>query len=197
MSDFPRFLTRGRKAAADAVRPDYSEPDFSAWSANLDAFMASAPESVPEPAPEAARETAPAAVSVGSVSPAPVQEAAGKPSALTEELQKMLNFDGAMCVALADSESGMVLGQAGSGIEMERAAAGASMILRARRATVKALALPDQIDDLLMTLTTQLHIIRPLTNKPTMFIYLVADRSKASLAMARYKATEADAQIIL
>lgn len=189
MSDLPRFLTRGRKAAADADRPDYSEPDFSGWAANLDAFIASAPEAALEAAPVAA------AVAAGAAPKAAARESASKPSALTEELERMLNFDGAMCVALADSDSGMVLGQAGSGIEMERAAAGASMILRARRATVKALALPDQIDDLLLTLTTQLHIIRPLTKKPTMFIYLVADRSKASLAMARYKATEADAQI--
>ncbi|MEP6480843.1 MAG: hypothetical protein ABJA94_02415 [Rhodoglobus sp.] len=189
MSDLSRFLPRPRRAAA-AVLVDYSEPDSpSSWSAKLDAFVPGTTSAEPATAAVAAPET--------KAAPAAAEVATASPSGLSLELQKMLDFEGAMCVALADSDSGMVLGQAGAGIEMERAAAGASMILRARRATVKALALPDQIDDLLLTLTTQLHIIRPLTKKPTMFIYLVADRSKASLAMARYKATEADANISL
>ena len=180
MSDEPRFLPRSRRAAAEPTRPDYSEPDFSSWAAKLDEFIPAHTEAEPEPTVEAATE-----------------EVAHKPSDLGSDLQKMLAFDGAMCAALVDSESGLVLGQAGSGIDIELAAAGASMLLRARRATVKALGLPDAIDDMLVTLTTQLHIIRPLTKKPTIFIYLLVDRSKASLAMARYKATEADGQIAL
>lgn len=179
--DQPRFLPRSRRAAAEPSRPDYSEPDFSSWAAKLDAFIPAHAEPEPEPTVEAPEE-APKAKSSGS---------------LNSDLQKMLTFDGAMCAALVDSDSGLVIGQAGAGVDIERAAAGASMILRARRATVKALALPDAIDDLLITLTTQLHIIRPLTKKPTIFIYLVVDRSKASLAMARYKATEADGEIDL
>jgi len=180
VSDEPRFLPRSRRAAAEPTRPDYSEPDFSSWAAKLDEFIPAHTEAEPEPTVEAATE-----------------EVAHKPSDLGSDLQKMLAFDGAMCAALVDSESGLVLGQAGSGIDIELAAAGASMLLRARRATVKALGLPDAIDDMLVTLTTQLHIIRPLTKKPTIFIYLLVDRSKASLAMARYKATEADGQIAL
>jgi hypothetical protein len=180
VSDEPRFLPRSRRAAAEPTRPDYSEPDFSSWAAKLDEFIPAHTEPDPEPTVEAATE-----------------EVAHKPSDLGADLQKMLAFDGAMCAALVDSESGLVLGQAGSGIDIELAAAGASMLLRARRATVKALGLPDAIDDMLVTLTTQLHIIRPLTKKPTIFIYLLVDRSKASLAMARYKATEADGHIAL
>ena len=70
-------------------------------------------------------------------------------------------------------------------------------MLKARRATIKTLGLTDQIDDLLITLTSQLQIIRPLVNKPALFIYLVVDREKSSLAMARFKATEADVKIVL
>jgi predicted regulator of Ras-like GTPase activity (Roadblock/LC7/MglB family) len=185
----PRFLPRTRRGAAEPSRPDYSEPDFSSWAAKLDAFI---------PTHEVATGTEPAAAATATATvEAPAEAPQVKQSSLNDDLQKMLSFDGAMCAALVDSDSGMVIGQAGSGIEMEQAAAGASMILRARRATVKALALPDHIDDLLVTLTTQLHIIRPLTKKPTIFIYLVVDRSKASLAMARYKANEADGEIDL
>jgi hypothetical protein len=192
VSDAPRFLPRFRRAPAE-VRPDYSEPDFSSWAAKLDAFVpnAAAPAKTEAVAPSAGER-------VPERDPEIIPETSARPlSGLNADLQRMLDFEGAMCVALADSESGMVLGQAGSGIDMERAAAGASMILRARRATVRALGLPDQIDDMLVTLTTQLHIIRPLAKQPTMFIYLVADRSQASLALARYKVTAADGEISL
>jgi len=190
VSDEPTFLNRFRRQPPEPTRPDYKEPEFSSWAAKLDAFVDTTPP--PAPAPPSAPAKGAAATPRDSA-----VDVKGKPSSLNLVLEKMLEFDGAMCAALADSESGMVLGQAGSGIDMERAAASASMVLRARRATVKALAIPDQIDDLLVTLTTQLHIIRPLAKAPTMFIYIVADRSKASLAMGRYKANEAEANIDL
>ncbi|HEX3678749.1 MAG TPA: hypothetical protein VHU90_03425 [Galbitalea sp.] len=116
---------------------------------------------------------------------------------LEEVLEKLLSFDGAMCVALVDSETGMILGKAGSGVEIDLAAAGASVILRARLASTRALAPNEQIDDVLISLTSQVQIIHPLPSNPSIFTYLIGDKAKASLAMARYKATEADLQIHL
>ena len=57
--------------------------------------------------------------------------------------------------------------------------------------------LKDKIDDLLISLSSQVQIIHPLPNNPSIFTYLIGDRAKSSLAMARYKATEADLQIQL
>ena len=137
--------------------------------------------------------TKPAAVA--EVAPA-VEVVDDRPS-LEEVLQKLLSFDGAMCVAVVDSETGMILGKAGSGVEMDLAAAGASVILRARLASMKALGGDEQIDDVLISLTSQVQIIHPLPQNPTIFTYLIGDKSKSSLAMARYKATEADLLIQL
>ena len=122
-----------------------------------------------------------------------------RPSApsLSDNLLELIDFDGALCVALVDSDSGMILGRAGAGVDMELAAAGASVTLKARRATIRTLSLRDEVDDLLISLTSQLHIIRPLRSKPAIFLYMVVDREKSSLAMARFKATEADAKIVL
>jgi len=180
-----RALRRSKK---EPDRPDYSEPEFTGWAAKLDDFIPAAPA-----APASASATKAAAV----VEVAPAIEAFDDRPSLEEVLQKLLSFDGAMCVAVVDSETGMILGKAGSGVEIDLAAAGASVILRARLASMKALGGDEQIDDVLISLTSQVQIIHPLPQNPSIFTYLIGDKSKSSLAMARYKATEADLLIQL
>jgi predicted regulator of Ras-like GTPase activity (Roadblock/LC7/MglB family) len=177
-----------RRSKKEPERPDYSEPDFVFSSAKLESF---APVSHAAPAPSIA--AAPAA----AVDVAPAAASFDERPSLEGVLEKLLSFDGAMCVAVVDSETGMILGQAGSGVEMDLAAAGASTILRARLASTKALGSTEKIDDLLISLTSQVQIIHPLPSNPSIFTYLIGDKSKSSLAMARYKATEADLQIQL
>jgi hypothetical protein len=187
---FRRTLLRTKK---EQNRPDYSEPDFSSWSARLDNYIPASAAATNASATEVAEVAEPAT----ATAEAPVALALDDRPSLEEVLEKLLSFDGAMCVALVDSETGMILGQAGSGIEIDLAAAGASVILRARLASTKALGNDEKIDDLLISLTSQVQIIHPLPRNPSIFIYLIGDKSKASLAMARYKATEAELQIQL
>ena len=47
------------------------------------------------------------------------------------------------------------------------------------------LALKDGIEDILISLTGQYHLIRPLRSRSTLFFYLALDRKRANLAMAR------------
>lgn len=117
-------------------------------------------------------------------------------SNFTETLESLLTVDGAMCVALVDSGSGMLLAKAGSGMDLDVAAAATTELVRAKLNTMKALGLNDSIDDMLITLTTQYHVIRPLASNPQVFIYFALDRSKANLAMARLKTIAADAELV-
>lgn len=104
---------------------------------------------------------------------------------LNDSLNSLLQIDGAMCSALVDSNSGMMLGSAGSGLDLEIAAAGNTEVMRAKLKTMKNLGLPDKIEDILITLNKQYHIIRPIVAKPGLFLYLVLDKAKSNLAMAR------------
>ena len=78
---------------------------------------------------------------------------------IQNSLETILALDGAMCAALVDSNSGMILGEAGSGIDIEVAAAGNTEVVRSKMKTMAALGLNDRIEDILITLGKQYHII--------------------------------------
>jgi len=150
--------------------------------------------SAPAPAPAvAATESAPAAAPAA----APVALAVEDRQSLESVLEELLAFDGSIGVALVDAQSGMVLGEAGSAGNLGLSAAGASVILRARLETNRTLGRAEEIADVLITLSTQVQIIHPLAQNPNLFLFLIGDKAKASLAMARYKAAEADHNIHL
>ncbi len=101
-------------------------------------------------------------------------------------LTQLTTIDGFIASALVDSSSGLSLATAGSGIDLELAAAGNTEVIRAKRKVAGALKLNDNIEDILIALGKQYHLIRPLDKNPDMFIYLVLDRAKSNLALARH-----------
>jgi hypothetical protein len=114
---------------------------------------------------------------------------------VSESLNGLLQVDGAMCCALVDSNSGMMLGSVGSGLDLEIAAAGNTEVVRAKMKTMKNLGLGDKIEDILITLNKQYHVIRPVVAKPGLFIYLVLDKAKANLALARRQCQDTESSI--
>ncbi len=114
---------------------------------------------------------------------------------VNESLKKLLEVDGAMCAALVDANSGMMLGSAGSGVDLDVAAAGNTEVVRAKLKTMKALGLADKIEDILISLGKQYHIIRLNPAKHGLFLYFVLDRGKANLALARRACADLDAEL--
>ena len=113
-------------------------------------------------------------------------------ASIKQTLDDILTIDGAMCAAVVDSGSGMILGSEGSGVDMEIAAAGNTEVVRAKLKTMRALGLSDVIEDMLITLGRQYHILRPSSVKEGLFLYVVLDKQRANLALARRKTQEVD-----
>lgn len=118
-------------------------------------------------------------------------------SNLNESLAKLQEIDGALCGALVDANSGMLLGKVGSGIDLDLAAAGNTEVVRAKLKTMKSLNLNDHIEDILITLGKQYHVIRPVAAKPGLFIYLVLDKNRANLALARRNTADIEAALAI
>lgn len=90
-----------------------------------------------------------------------------------------LNIEGAVAAALVDSNSGTIL-----------ASAGDQAFLRVELNTMKSMRPTDTMEDILVTLGKQYHIIRPVGRKSGRFVYLVLDKSRANLAQARAQTGE-------
>ncbi|MCW2290473.1 hypothetical protein M2262_000523 [Pseudomonas sp. BIGb0408] len=118
-------------------------------------------------------------------------------TSITENLNQLLEVDGALAAAVVDYSSGMLLGSVGQGIDLDIAAGGNTEVVRAKLKTMKMLGLNENIEDILITLGTQYHLIRPLTSTQELFMYYVLDRSKANLALARRKLQAVEGQIAI
>ncbi|RAG82721.1 hypothetical protein DN069_26095 [Streptacidiphilus pinicola] len=104
-------------------------------------------------------------------------------------LKEAMTIDGALGVALVDLASGMSLGVMGGTADLDPAvaAAGHTDLVRAKYRTMEMLGLEGAIEDILITLTRQYHLIRPLTapSGAGLFLVLLLDRQRANLALAR------------
>ncbi len=96
-------------------------------------------------------------------------------------------IDGFVAAALVDSDSGLAMAKAGGGVDLDLAAAGNTEVVRAKRRVANALALNDDIEDILITLGKAYHLIRPLESNKNLFVYVVLDRKRSNLAMARHE----------
>ncbi|MFD5876335.1 MULTISPECIES: hypothetical protein [unclassified Streptomyces] len=111
----------------------------------------------------------------------------------------MASIEGATGVALVDYTSGMALGTLGGGkdFNLDVAAAGNTDVVRAKLRTMEHLGIKDEIEDILITLGTQYHLIRLLKARGGngLFLYLVLDGSRANLAMARHQLKKIEAEL--
>ncbi len=88
----------------------------------------------------------------------------------------------------------------GKYLDLDVAAAGNTEVVRAKMRTMESLRLDDSIDDILITLQKQYHLIRLLKssrNEQGLFLYLVLDRQKANLALARHNLRQIESELTI
>ncbi|MFG2451961.1 hypothetical protein [Streptomyces sp. M41(2017)] len=113
--------------------------------------------------------------------------------------ETMTSIEGALGAALVDYTSGMALGTLGGGndLDLNIAAAGNTDVIRAKMRTMEHLGLKSEIEDVLITLENQYHVIRPVKGREGngLFLYLVLNKGTSNLAMARHKLARIEAEL--
>lgn len=111
-----------------------------------------------------------------------------------KSLDELVAIQGGKAAALIDYHSGMILASSGGGFNLDVAASGNTEVIRTKMKVMAELKLDDVIEDILITLGKQYHIIRPCVKHAGLFVYLVVDKT-SNLAMARRKVQELESHL--
>ncbi|MFI1722644.1 hypothetical protein [Streptomyces sp. NPDC020489] len=113
--------------------------------------------------------------------------------------EMMAGIEGSVAAAVVDYTSGMALGTLGGDkdLDVTVAAAGNTDVIRAKVRTMEQLGLTTRIEDILITMDRQYHLIRLVTGRDGngLFLYLVLDKARANLAMARHQLKRIEEQL--
>ncbi|MFJ9543803.1 hypothetical protein ACIRPX_42245 [Streptomyces sp. NPDC101225] len=111
-------------------------------------------------------------------------------SAITIALRRAMRLDGALGVMVVDYVSRMTLGTLGTpdGLDLGKAASGGTDVVRAKLSALDLVGYaPTRLEDILITLDTEYHLIRPLNRRrhEGLFLYVVLDRDRTDLPSVR------------
>lgn len=110
---------------------------------------------------------------------------------LDESLSRVMLIGGATAAAFVDYGTGAALRTAGeaSGLDLAAAADGAATVLRAARAGLAQLGLPDAMEDVLVTTPSRYHLVRLVGHRggEGLLLFVGLERPRANLALSRHE----------
>ena len=136
--------------------------------------------------------------SAGS-SAAVAAEAEDDDSNVGAKLQKLERLEGFLAAALFDMSAGRCVAalERDPAAEIREAVLGHAELVEAKRRTISRLQIDDDLEDIVITLPDEYHLLRLCRHHPQLFFYLTLDRSEANLAMARYLLSNVEKDIVL
>lgn len=124
---------------------------------------------------------------------APISDSAKLQSCLSD----LLAINGALVVGLGSWKTNACIAYDGidspafPNAKIPVAVAGNAKVIQAKMSVAQALQFNDNIQDILISLTTQWHLIRLLSTEG-LFLYFAMDRTKSNIASAHLKLLAAD-----
>ncbi|QHQ37336.1 roadblock/LC7 domain-containing protein [Algicella marina] len=105
---------------------------------------------------------------------------------MSTDISALSDIKGFIGACLVDSDTGLMMAsEGGANFDLETAGAANTEVVKAKNSAMKALGLDDKIEDILITLGTQYHLIRPLDSNAAIFLYVALSKKEANLGLAR------------
>jgi hypothetical protein len=115
---------------------------------------------------------------------------------IQEALEELMTIKGAVGASIVDFSNGMTLGTiGGGGLDMELAGSGNTEVVRSKKQIIEQLGLDEEIEDILISLDTQFHLIRICDHHEDVFIYLAIERDQGNLGLARRSIDKVDQKL--
>jgi len=117
------------------------------------------------------------------------------PSLAANVMSTLMRSDGLLGCAIVDSATGLVLAREqreSSDIDLEIAAAACAQVVRAQRLAGRHMAMPDHLDEMIISAGSRQQIVRVLGRHPELFMFALFERSRTNLALARFRILEAE-----
>jgi CheY-like chemotaxis protein len=93
-------------------------------------------------------------------------------------VDRLRKIDGYTASCLVDSTTGVILGVDGyvEGVEMQAAVEGFAELYRLKRDAVRAFVPDDDIDNIVITMSRQLHVLHAVAADKSCFLYVIVER---------------------
>lgn len=119
-------------------------------------------------------------------------------SNVSDNLTRLEEVDGFLGAALFDLQQGACVSSVvhDAKLPIELLARGHAELVQAKRTTIAKLHLDDQLEDIVISLGREYHLLRLCRTQPQRFFFLALDRRQSNLAMARYLLSEVEKDMV-
>jgi len=116
-----------------------------------------------------------------------------------DNLSRLERAEGFLGAALFDIDANVCLAAVDRhpSTRVEASAVGHADLVLAKRRTIANLKLDDQLEDIVISLGREYHLLRLCKRQPHLFFFLTLDRTRANLAMARYLLSDVEKDIVV
>ncbi|MFZ2649715.1 MAG: hypothetical protein WA210_06370 [Burkholderiaceae bacterium] len=114
------------------------------------------------------------------------------------QLAEMLTLEGMLGCAVVDAGNGLILAREMAeeeSLDLDIAAAACTQAFKAHKAAARHMGLDEPVEEVMTSAGSRHHVVRQLSNYPDLFLFVLLDRQRTNLALARYKLMEVEREL--
>lgn len=115
------------------------------------------------------------------------------------QLAEMATLDGMLGCAIVDASNGLILARdmpEEASLDLDIAAAACTQALKAHKVAARNMGITDPVEEVMTSAGARHQVMRQLSHYPDLFLFVLLDRQRTNLALARYKLMEVERELV-